>query len=123
MAFQKSISLPNGVTADYFRITTFSWDRNAREASAYFALFLNSQVAQSGQALVPIIAKLRLYGARFDEYLGTAALETSSNDVIAQLYAAARAACVIYETQGATDPEAIVICDYGKGIFANALNI
>lgn len=123
MAFQKSISLPTGVTADYFRISTFSWDRNSREAQAYFALYLNAQTAATGQALVPIIAKLRLYGARFDQYLGTAALHSSDNDILAQLYLAARAACVTYEAQGSADPEAIVICDYGKDIFANAQDV
>ena len=123
MAFQKIIALPTGVSGSYSRITNFYWDRNAREASAHFALYLNQATSVTGQPLVPLIAKLRLYGARFDEYLGATALAASDHDVIAQLYLAARAACITYEQTGERDPLAMVICDYGSDVFADAISV
>lgn len=105
MALQKTIQLSTGEAGDYIRMTSFRWDRGARDASAMFALFKSSHAAASGATpQVPIIAKLRLRDAKFDQYLGTAALDQGS--VVAQLYAAARA-----------EP---VVSDYGPAVLADA---
>lgn len=120
MALIKSLSLPTGVTAEYFRIVAFNWDRSAREASAHFALYKDAATAASGQPLVPIAAKLRLYGAKFDEYLGPAALASSGDDVVAQLYTAAKETCEAYVVDEVTNPLAHIICDQGRGVFADA---
>lgn len=108
MAFQKSFTLQSGVTGNYTRLITYRWDRQTREALALFALFLDANAAQGGkQSLTPFIAKLRLDGAKFDQYLSNAVLETS--DVISQLYLAAKA-----------EP---VISDFGSDAFADAQDV
>lgn len=108
MAFQKSFTLQSGVTGNYTRLITYRWDRSVREAVALFALFLDANSAQSGkQSLTPFIAKLRLDGAKFDQYLSNSVLETS--DVISQLYLAAKA-----------EP---VISDFGSDAFADAQDV
>lgn len=109
MALQKTITLPNGVAGNYARITSFRWDRTSREASANIALFLDAETAVSGQALRPTVAKLRLHGAKFDAYLSPAALAASDNDVVAQLYVAAKA-----------EP---VVSDFGATIYAEATDV
>lgn len=108
MAFQKTFTLPSGIAGNYTRLVTYRWDRSTREAVALFALFVDASAAQSGKtALTPFIAKLRLEGAKFDQYLSNAVLETS--DVIAQLYVAAKA-----------EP---VISDFGSDAFADATEV
>jgi len=109
MALQKIIILPSGVSGDYSRITHFRWDRTTREASALIDLYLDAATAVSGSPLRPIVAKLRLSGDKFDLYLSTAALAASANDVVAQLYVAAKA-----------EP---VISDHGATIFADAIDV
>ena len=90
MALQKTIALPSGVSGNYIRLTSYRWDRSTLEASAIFALYLDAAHASGGsEYLVPVIAKLRLSGAKFTEYLGSAAL--AENEIAAQLYAAAKA--------------------------------
>lgn len=108
MAFQKQFTLASGVSGNYSRLITYRWDRATREAVALFALFVDAAAAQSGkQSLTPFIAKLRLTGDKFDEYLGNAAL--ADHDVIAQLYVAAKA-----------EP---VISDFGADAFADATDV
>lgn len=108
MAFSKSLTLPSGATGDYIRVITYRWDRSAREAVALFALYVSQQAAHEGkQPLTAYIAKLRLSGAKFDQYLGNSVL--TDHDAIAQLYVAARA-----------EP---VSCDFGSDAFADALDI
>lgn len=89
MALQKTIALPSGVSGNYIRLTCYRWDRASQEASAVFALYLDAAHAAAGaEYLVPVIAKLRLSGAKFSEYLGAAALE--DHQVAEQLYEAAK---------------------------------
>lgn len=108
MAFQKTLTLPSGVAGNYSRLTTYRWDRASREAVALFALYLDAAAASSGkQPLTPWIAKLRLTGDKFDQYLSNA--ELADHDVIAQLYAAAK-----------NEP---VVCDFGADVFADALDV
>lgn len=108
MAFQKTFTLSSGVSGNYTRLITYRWDRSTREAVALFALYVSAQAAQEGkQALTPYIAKLRLSGAKFDQYLGNSVL--TDHDAIAQLYVAARA-----------EP---VSCDFGSDAFADALDV
>lgn len=105
MAFAKTFTLPSGISGNYTRLVTYRWDRNAREAVALFALYIDKPSAQSGKAsLTPFIAKLRLTDAKFDQYLSNAALETA--EPIAQLYVAAK-----------VEP---VISDFGSDAFADA---
>jgi hypothetical protein len=108
MAFQKTFTLPSGVSGNYVRLIAHRWDRAARECSALFALYVNATAAQTGKdALTPWIAKLWLRGAKFDQYVGNTALETS--DVLAQLYVAAKA-----------EP---LSCDFGSDAFADAQDV
>lgn len=89
MALQKTIALPSGVSGNYIRLTCYRWDRQAREASAIFALYLDAAHATSGaDYLVPVIAKLRLSGDKFTEYLGASVL--AEYEISAQLYLAAK---------------------------------
>lgn len=108
MAYQKTLTLPSGVSGNYLRLVSFSWDRNVREATAYFALFVDHAAAENGKAaLTPWVAKLRLEGAIFDQYLGNAALV--GDDILGQLYVAAR--------------EQPVISDFGDDLFVSAISV
>lgn len=124
MAFIKSINLPTGVQGEYWRVVSFKWERGLRELSAHFALFKDAAVAASGQPIIPIAAKLRLYGEAFDAYLSPAALAEADVDVVGQLYKAARDVCQAYVegTPPTTDVQAHVVCDFGKGVFADAVD-
>jgi hypothetical protein len=101
MALQKSITLANGATGNYIRVNAYRWDKGIREASALLALYTNATLAASapGSPLVPIVAKLRLSGAKFDQYLGNAALDalpaSTRDKVREQFYAAAKIEGVI----------------------------
>ena len=108
MALQKSFVLPSGVSGDYIRLTAHRWDRQAREAVGWFALYLDAAAATSGKApLTPWIAKVWLTGAKFDQYLSNP--ELASPGVLAQLYAAAKA-----------EP---ISCDFGSDAFADAADV
>ncbi|MBI5771927.1 MAG: hypothetical protein HZA93_29410 [Verrucomicrobia bacterium] len=120
MAFQKNLALPTGVSADYFRLTSFRWDRSAREASALFSLFKDAATAAAGQPLVPVVAKLRLTAAEFDAFLGPTALAAAADDVVAQLYAAARETCEDRHETGEPTPGAELISDHGPDLFWDA---
>jgi hypothetical protein len=120
MALIKSIALPTGVTAEYFRLVGFRWDRNAREASAQFALYKDAATAAAGQPLVPVAAKLRLERLSFDEYLSPSALSAADDDVVAQLYNAAKDACDEFADNEVMNPAAHVVSDLGQGVFADA---
>lgn len=94
MAFQKTISLPSGVSGNYIRVTSYRWDRYAKECSATLSLYLDATHAQGGgEPLVAVIAKLRLSGWQFTEYLGALAL--AEHAAVAQIYAAARVEMLI----------------------------
>lgn len=108
MALQKTFTMPSGVSGNYIRLIANRWDRGAKEGVAWFALFVDAAAAQSGkQPLSPFIAKLWLTGAKFDQYLSPAALETS--DVLAQFYVAAKA-----------EP---ISCDFGSDAFSDAQDV
>lgn len=72
MALHKSITLPNESAGNHIRIRYYNRDDNAKECSAHFYLYVNSSTP-ANKPLV-LIGKLRLKGAKFDEYLSTAAL-------------------------------------------------
>jgi hypothetical protein len=48
MAIQKSKTLPNGITGNYWRLTNISFDRDALSASARIALFKDKATSDSG---------------------------------------------------------------------------
>lgn len=108
MALQKTFTLPSGVSGNYIRLTAHRWDRQAREAVAWFSLYLDAAAATSGKApLTPWIAKVWLTSNKFDQYLSPAALQNSG--VLAQLYVAAKA-----------EP---ISCDFGSNAFADAQDV
>lgn len=108
MAFQKTFTLPSGVSGNYTRLITYRWDRSVREAVALFALYVDASAASSGkQPLTPFIAKLRLEGSKFDQYLANATLQ--NHEPIAQLYEAAKAE--------------LIACDFGSNAFADAADV
>lgn len=120
MAFQKTITLPDGRSGDYIRLGKISWDRDVapREVTACFALFtsdLHAAAADTGDAsaITTKLAKLTLRGAKFDEYLATPVLAgvLADDPFRAQLYAAAKA-----------EPDCVV-CDLGGDVFAVALDV
>ncbi|MBI5689235.1 MAG: hypothetical protein HZC55_04000 [Verrucomicrobia bacterium] len=123
MAFQKNIALPTGVAGDYFRIAAFRWDRAAREASALFALYKDAATAAAGQPLQPMAAKLRLTGAQFDTYLGPGALAAAADDVLAQLYAAAREISEARHETGEPVAGAQIVSDHGSDLFWDATDV
>lgn len=108
MAFQKAFTLPSGVSGNYTRLIAHRWDRQTREAVAWFALYVDAAAASSGKApLTPFIAKLWLRESKFDQYVSNPALEAT--DILAQLYVAAKA-----------EP---VACDFGSDAFADAIDV
>ncbi|MBM3852015.1 MAG: hypothetical protein FJ399_02535 [Verrucomicrobia bacterium] len=119
MALKKNTSLASGVEGEYWRLVAFRWDRSAREASAHFALYKDEATAAGGAPLVPLAAKVRLTGAAFDRFLGPAALRTGE-DVVAQLYAAARSASRYRRAHGVNAAEHLLISDHGSDLFADA---
>lgn len=92
MALQKSITLPNGSTGNYIRLGTYVVDRLSREASAQFMIHGSAALAESApDSPLCMIAKLRLNGAKFDEYLSSEALAAVGQNIVEQLYVAAKA--------------------------------
>lgn len=92
MALQKTISLPNGASGNYVRVGTYAIDRLTREASIQFMLHGSAALAASApDAPLCMIAKLRLNGAKFDEYLSSEALAAVGQNIVEQLYVAAKA--------------------------------
>lgn len=100
MALQKSITLPNSAAGNYIRLTFYRHDAIARELSAHFMLYASAaaRIAAPTEPLT-MVAKLRLSGAKFDQYLSTAALTALSNvgpdRVAAAVYVAAKAETLI----------------------------
>ncbi len=90
MALSKGFSFRNGASGSYIRVTAYRWDRSTREARAILTLYQDAAYAASAPdlPLLPVLAKLDLTGAKFDQYLGNAALADAG--VLAQLYAAAK---------------------------------
>tara|TARA_R110002050_G_scaffold186590_1_gene320923 strand:- start:160 stop:492 length:333 start_codon:yes stop_codon:yes gene_type:complete len=110
MALQKTINLPTGDSGDYLRITSVWWDRAVKQASAHLSLYKSAALASGGAPpQVPIFAKLRLTGAKFDEYLSPGVLAALEVDVVAQLYAAAK-----------VEP---VVSDFGGAVLADATDV
>ncbi|MBS0631514.1 MAG: hypothetical protein JSS11_06345 [Verrucomicrobia bacterium] len=92
MALQKSFILPDGREGNYIRVGPYRHDRNAREASVFLQLFRSEAYAESAPNLpiVPVFAKLRLTGDRFDAWASNEALAAAGKTLIAQFYAAAK---------------------------------
>lgn len=91
MALQKSIALPNGATGSYIRIGAYTWDRQTNEASAHLMLHTDAAFAESApNSPLCLIAKLRLNGSKFLQYLGNDALSVEGVTVLGQLYSAAK---------------------------------
>lgn len=101
MALQKSFTLPDGREGNYIRVGPYRHDRNTREASVLFQLYRSAAYAESApnQPIVPIFAKLRLAGDRFDAWVSNAALAASGNTLIKQFYEAAKVEPMIANIQ------------------------
>ena len=96
MALQKIIALPNSASGNYIKVGAFTWDVLTRESSCHLMLFASAAAAASAPAApLAMIGKLRLNGAKFDQYLSTAALAAlpspGPDPIRDQLYAAAKA--------------------------------
>jgi hypothetical protein len=110
MALKKQVTLPSQAVGEYWRITSFRWDADAREASALIDLYVSAAARQAGASPVrKTLAKLRLTGADFDAFLSTGALAAADGDVVAQLYLAAK-----------SKP---AVCDLGGDVLHNAEDI
>lgn len=92
MPLQKTIILPDGTSGDFIRLGDFALNRDTREATATFRLYLSAAqyAAAPGAAMKQVIAKLRLNGDRFDAYLADDVLEGEVT-LVGQLYVAAKA--------------------------------
>lgn len=103
MAFKKTITLPNGVEVEYFRIDQIAlWDRLERTASFRVAAYKNqSTAARGGDPVRGCVAKIRLSGADFD-LIGA--------DKVAGAYVAAK------NGKG-------VISDFGADVFKDAEDV
>lgn len=117
MAFQKTLTR-RGVPGNYIKIRLAPADYSAKEISVHFALYYSAEAAVTdpAQPLDETVAKLRLKGAKFDEYLSTAALAVREADdpFRAALYAAAKVEPVI-----CNEPPA----EGCATIFTDALNV
>ena len=93
MALQKTISLPNGTAGAYIKLAFFRWDDIRKESSAHFHLYATN-AARLSAPLDPLkdsIVKLRLDGAKFDEYFSGAALIAARSTIVGQFYTALKA--------------------------------
>lgn len=96
MALQKSITLPNGATGNYIRLGPYFVDPLVKEASAQLMLHTNAAYAASAPEMpLCMIAKLRLQGAKFDEYLANSVLNVDGVTLAGKLYEAAKAEPII----------------------------
>lgn len=103
MSFKKSHILPSRAIVSVYRVQQYRIDYLAREASAIIAGYCD---AEATVPIVPIFAKIRLEGARFDAYLSKAALRDGQDDINAAFYKAM-----------VSDP---VVCDAGADFFRDA---
>lgn len=122
MAFQKRAALPSGIVGNYHRVSSFRWERDTRELSVYISLYKDAATAEDGPPLVPGFAKFRLYGEKFDALVDPNILKKSTKDVLGLIYAAIRKTSQEYNAsaKSTTDPKAHVICDLGRGFYADA---
>lgn len=123
MALTKTINLPSGITGNYHRVSSFRWDRNAKEASITFSLHLNSAAAELDRApLLPLVAKFRITGDKFEEFLGNSVLTASQDDIITAIYKAAVLVCSAKRANpNAPTVGAHLISDFGADLYADAV--
>jgi hypothetical protein len=92
MALKKKITLPSGASGDYISVGAYTWDQITREASAHLMLHASAaQAAARPDAPLCLIAKVRLSGDKFDEYLGKKVLVSKGVTALGQIYEAAKA--------------------------------
>lgn len=93
MALQKSITLPNGTGGAYIKLAFFRWDDLRKEASAHFHLYTTAGTRLSAplDPLRDTIAKVRLEGAKFDQYFSASAMLAARSTIVGQLYNALKA--------------------------------
>lgn len=124
MAFQKSVTLPSGVSGNYHRIHALRWDPVVKEFQCAVALYKDAATAADATKapLVPEFARFRLSGASFDTYVGKAVLAAANEDIIALVYDAIKAVCDDWE-EGATNMAAYLKCDSGGDFYSTATDI
>lgn len=95
MALQKTLSLKNGATGNYFKISLIHHRIVEKEVSVHFSLYSSqdNRNQNPGHPLLLTVAKLRLQGEIYDRYLSSEALQGSNH--VSQLYKAAKAERVI----------------------------
>ncbi len=109
MALQKAFTTPTGLSGNYIRLTKIGWDRNVSESYAEFGGFTSKAAADArAQPIWPVLAKLRLNGAKFSAYVSNGKLAVPA-DILAAFYAAAKAENLI--------------CDLGQTWLADATNV
>jgi hypothetical protein len=94
MAFQKTF-IKHGVPCNYVKIGYVAPNYVTREITVHFALYYSAEAAAADPKapLVPILAKLRLKAAKFEQWLSAEAIAANSAEdpFRGQLYAAAKA--------------------------------
>lgn len=133
MAFSKPLNT-RGTVGGYIRPVAFRLDDNTRELSVLFGLYVDkahSDRCKPGaeprdQALVDVVAKLRVSGERYDAAFGSAARTAAAQggaDIVAMIYDAAKAVSKGRKKSDRDDPEAQVISDFGPDVFADARTV
>lgn len=132
MAFAKKLTA-RGVDGSYIRPVAWRIDDNTQELSVLFALYVDRAHSdrckpsvpqgQRDRPLLDVVAKLRVYGDRYEAAFGQAARVAAAQagvDIDAMIYDAAKAACQDRKRTGVEDPQAHVISDFGGDVFADA---
>jgi hypothetical protein len=75
MALQKTITLPNSTAGNYIMLDGRMEEKLNRQLSAHFLLYVTAAArASAPESPLGLVAKLRLDGDKYDEYLSEAAI-------------------------------------------------
>lgn len=107
MPLQKPIQTNTGHPGEYFEISYFHWNANTKEVSAHLSLYKDQASKLAGnRPMIPIIAKVRCQGAKFDEHFSDAAITASGRNHKDQAYWVAQndPACVVSDYHSVEKP-------------------
>ena len=126
MAYEKSVTLLSGAVGEYHRVTSFRWDRVAKELQVQISLYLDATTAAdpSAEPLVREFARYRCTGINWESIIASTVLAVQAGapdkDILALVYVAIQFICNDFHTTGVLDPLNYVVCDYGKDFYWDA---
>jgi len=117
MAFKLPITLRSGAAGDYIRISTIRVDEIAREIGVVFSLYQGASKASEAKdsPIQPVFAKLRLSGAKFDEYFPAKVMDKLK----AAIYEAAKSEGIVCDVPPSIGADG----KPKKSLFADAENV